>query len=879
MAEKNMRLRVVLDLAERVLGPLKRIQSGSNAAAQALKETRDRLKELNAQQAAVGNVQRQQAEYARLNNELKIKQAMLASMRASGTATAAQIKREEGAVARLTAAFEQQRAAAVKARAGLNAMGIAGNLGAAQARLKADIDGATGAMARQRAEMQRLAEQQKRVAALNDKHRKAMLHTGMAAAAGVGMVAAGRRGVQVGMGPVGDYASHQTHMLGIAKQVEGARDPKTGKLGPAYYELEAQIRAMSTQVPMLTNDITDMFTAGARMEVPKQELQAFVRLASDMASAFEAPPAELAESMGKIGKNFKIPVADMRGMADAINYLDDNAISKGADIIDMLNRIGGIAGSVKISGADMAALGSTLLTLGDTSETASTGIKTIFTRMAAATKMSKKFQGAVREIGLKPEDIQAGMAQDAVGTLLKLSEAIKKLPEKDRMGVMAEIAGVEHVGRLAKLVGNTEELRRQIALANGEDAKGSMAREAAARNETLAARWQMLKNGAFNLSAVVGETLQPALMSLMEAVTPLIERFAKWVKENPALVGGVMKLVVGASALLAVLGAVLVPLAIIAGKAMLVRFLFARLALAMGGQLKGALHLVGAAALNVGRALMFTPIGAIVAGIAVAALLIYKYWQPLSAFFTGLWEGFRDALAPAFAAIGGALEPLKPAFDWLMGALGGAWKWFTDLLAPMQATQGQLQGISNMGQFLGQVLGTLVNGFLSIPSAFYELGKNVVMGFVNGLVATGGMLKDSVLSMASSVAGWFREKLGINSPSRVFMEYGGWISEGAAAGINGGAAAVRAAALGIAAAASMPMGAAAGGAMATAGGPAMAATQRAQAAPAGGGGYQITINAAPGMDAQAIARAVAAEIDKRERAAGARRRSGLRDLD
>ena len=43
--------------------------------------------------------------------------------------------------------------------------------------------------------------------------------------------------------------------------------------------------------------------------------------------------------------------------------------------------------------------------------------------------------------------------------------------------------------------------------------------------------------------------------------------------------------------------------------------------------------------------------------------------------------------------------------------------------------------------------------------------------------------------------------------------------------------------------------------------------------------YAITINPAPGMDPQAIARAVAAELDRREMAAGARRRSSLQDLN
>ena len=49
----------------------------------------------------------------------------------------------------------------------------------------------------------------------------------------------------------------------------------------------------------------------------------------------------------------------------------------------------------------------------------------------------------------------------------------------------------------------------------------------------------------------------------------------------------------------------------------------------------------------------------------------------------------------------------------------------------------------------------------------------------------------------------------------------------------------------------------------------------------GGGGntYSITINAAPGMDAQAIARAVSAELDRRERSQTTRRLSALHDID
>lgn len=908
-------------MVEKVVAPLKRVSAASGQTAAALKAARDRLKELNAQQAAVGHVQKQQAELARLNNELKTKQALLAGLKASGTATVAQLKREENGVRTLTTALVAQRERAGQARMELARLGITGNLSAAQARLAADINQATHAMQRQRTELQRLAEQQRRLTELNARHAKSMMHTGMAAGAGVAMAAAGRRGVQATMAPVRDYSKHQDHMLGIARQVEGARD-EAGNLTPVYRAIEEQVRGLSHQVPLATTAIADMVTAAARMEVPTDKLAKFTLMASEMATAFDAVPDQVTESMGKVAKNFKIPLTDIRGLADSINYLDDNAISKGADIIDFLNRTSGVVSTVAMSARDAAALGSTLLTLGERTETASTAANAIVQKFAAATKGTKKFQAAMAEIGLSSRAVQEGMSKDATATLLKVIEAVRKLPESQRIGVMVELVGMEHSDTLAKLVDKPEELQRQLKLANGKEAEGSMAREASARNATLSAQWQMTCNRAFNLSATVGEALEPVLLRLLRVVNPLIEGFSRWIRAHPVLVKWLLGAAVGVSALLAVLGTLLVPLALIAGKVLLLRFLFARLALTATGPLAAALTAARGLVLGVGRALLTIPGVALLAAIAGAGLLIYKYWQPLAAFFAGLWAGFTDALAPAFAAVDQALGPLRPVLDWLMGALGGLWNWFTSLLTPMQATQQELAGITNAGQFLGQVLGTLVMGFLSIPSAFVELGTNVIQGFVNGLTSGAAQLRDVVVNMADSVSGWFREKLGIASPSRLFVQYGGWVSEGAALGITAGQDGVRKAALAMAAAATVTLPAVAGpvppsawtmqvppaslAAAATMAQPTPAATglpsaqiahpppalmaaaraapssttgwtgsaitidrtpamgaagaQRAPAAAPAQPAINITINAAPGMDERALARAVAAEL-------------------
>lgn len=825
----QLRLRVVLDMAERVLAPMKRISGASGETARALKAARDRLKELNDQQGAVGNVQKHAAELARLNNALKMKQALLDGMRASGTATAAQIKREESGVRKLAEALEVQKSAAVKARAALNAMGVTGNLSAAQARLKTDIDGATAAMGKQRVELQRLAAQQRHLQELRDKHAKAMLHTGMAAGAGVAMQAAGRRGVQIGMGPVANYSKHEDAMLGIARQVPGARN-EMGQLTEVYRQAERDVRALSGQIPLTTTEITNMMTASARMEVPTDKLKEFTLMASEMATAFDAVPDEITERMGKVAKTFNIPLTEIRGLADSINFLDDNAISKGADIIDFMTRVSGVAALAKMDPRDYAALGSTLLTLGERTETAGTATNSIVQTLAAATKGTKGFRSAMAELGLSTDEVEKGMTKDAMGTIKMVLEAINALPEEKRLGVMVELVGKEHSDTLAKLAANPKELARQRALANGSQAQGSMAREAAARNAALSAQWQMTKNRAFNLSATVGEALAPALLKLLKVVNPLIERFMRFVQNHSTLVGWVLGAVVAFSALTAGLGFLLVPLALIAGKVMLLRFVFARLALTAGGPLAAGLRVAGHAALVFVRgglvamlAASWPVIGAI-AIIAGAALTIYKYWGPISAFLGGVWEGFGNGLAPVLSQ----MAPLVQFGSMLVGWLGQAWKWFTDLIAPIKSTQEELAGFASAGQLVGEVLGGIVAKIIQVANHVPVLG---------------------LLARVSSL-------------------FGGQAAPGAAAaglGLPGGLPV-------------MP---------ATTGPGALRFFEEPKPLkfnPRGEGGgntttNNITVNAAPGMDEKAMARAITFEMDRRERAKKSSVNSQYSDID
>jgi TP901 family phage tail tape measure protein len=215
--------------------------------------------------------------------------------------------------------------------------------------------------------------------------------------------------------------------------------------------------------------------------------------------------------------------------------------------------------------------------------------------------------------------------------------------------------------------------------------------------------------------------------------------------------------------------------------------------------------------------------------------------------------GIALAVVAGIVAIGGAAYLIYA--NW--GAIGG---WFAGLW----------QGIK--GTFAGAV-----DWFASLPIRFAQIGRDMISGLIRGIFGMFGSLKSTIVGVASSAAGWFKAKLGIHSPSRVFMGFGGHIVDGLTNGIAAqeGEPVRRMDRLSSRLTAAMVTGSAIP-AMAVAG---AGSTASASAGNAGASSpsYVIHINQQPGQDSQALARAVADELDRRDRETAARGRSSFAD--
>ena len=529
-------------------------------------------------------------------------------------------------------------------------------------------------------------------------------------------------GSQLFLKPIQAASAFEDAMLGVAKQMDGARDAQ-GNLTPEFFQMRDAIQAMGREIPMATNELAEMTAAGLRMGVAKNEVLGFVRTSAMMSTAFEMPAGELAEQMGKVAKIYGIPTERIGDLADSINYLDDNAISKGGDIINVLQRIGGTASMLGMSAKDAAALGSTFLTLGASAEVAATASNAVMRELSTAALQGDKFTKALGEeglnLGLTPGELQKAMAIDATGTIMMVLRSLSNLPKEKRLTIATLMFGKEYGDDVAKLAGGYGEYNKQIWLANSAEAKGSMAREAAARDNTASAQWQLLKNNMKEAMVTIGDQLMPAAQNFMKSMRDALGDLTEFAKNNGAFLQNLFQVAtkvvsgfVAAKVAMLGLGAVTYVMGSVssgyqmfrenlvrAGDALEVQSTRTGKSVGLMKRASGELRGLGADMARVGRGIggalqrapraMLTfaranPLGVLMAASATLTYLIYSRWDSILQFFQERFPVIGEKLAKIgewlsqteYSALemGSMVVMVMPLLGALAGKLGVAGK-------------------------------------------------------------------------------------------------------------------------------------------------------------------------------------------------------------
>ncbi len=494
--------------------------------------------------------------------------------------------------------------------------------------------------------------------------------------------------------PTKAAADFEEGMGNIRKVVDGLNDQQ------ALAQMSSEIRALSREIPLPISQLQELVAAGGRMGIPKDQLIQYTREVSKMAMAFDAPAGEIGEQMGKLATVFSIPIPEIGKLADTINYLDDNAIAKGTDIIDVMRRTAGTAQQVGLSAPKVAALASTFLTLGSSAEVSATAANAVIRELAIAEQQPARFQKGLQALGLSAKDLQKSMSVDPQGTILKVLDKINALPTEKRIGITTQLFGKEYGDDIAKLAGGIKEYRRQLDLLNDPKLNGSMQREFAIRQQQANAQMQIFRNNIHEVSITFGSALLPMLNQAMNAVKPYVMALVQWIEKNQTLAANIGALVAGFAAFSLAVSGISFVVGSVAKTISFATTAFQWMSKGVGIVVK---------AFNVLRVVaLANPVIAIATAIAAVVYLIYANWDTLGPWFKNLWEKVKQIFSAAWEWIKGFF--LKYS---LIGLIISNWGNFGELFDKFY----------NAGQ---KIIEMLWNGIKSMANKPVEEIKNIV---------------------------------------------------------------------------------------------------------------------------------------------------------
>ncbi|SDZ71301.1 Phage-related tail protein [Variovorax sp. YR266] len=886
----DLRLMVILQALDKASAPFKKVSESSSKAARALREARDRLKELNTQQKSVGEFREIRAGLQDTTTKLTAAQARVKQLAqglgALGPPSKAMIRDFAAAKREAAALSEQHQRQATRVQAlrdKLTAAGISASaMGTHERRLRTEISAANRAIDEQTAKLKQLGDRQRAMHAAKADYQKGKHLGHNTAVAGAIAAGSGFAVLHAMRAPIEESSKFATEQQRIAAL--GLGDKITGDA--IKYAKAMETYGTSTRDNLML--VRDGLTVFA-------DLHHAEMVAPTLAKMKFANEAIYGEEQGHENeKKFMdmLKVIELRGGLANEKVFKDQADKIQRVIAATGGRVQGEEWLNVIKTGGVAAKGLTDEALYYQMEplVQEMGGHRVGTAMMSAYsniyqgKTTKRSAQMLMDLGLIADpskvkhDKVGQISQLGVGAL-KGSEVFREnqfewmekilLPALAAKGITEKQQVLDAMGGMfsnrtasnlfAQMYLQREQIHKNAKLNAGADGIGTLYDRALQTSSGAELELAARRN---DLYKQFGDSIMPAYVAALKLATAAMKGLTNWMAANPRLA----QLLATGLGILAVALVALGGILLVVGPAILgfvaMRFAFAAMGIQGGvlarvlGLLATGFRLAGTALLWLGRALLLNPIGLIITAIAVAAYLIYRYWGPISTFFVDLWNR------------------AKAAFDQFWQYLGGS------VPAALATVGSAILNWSPAGLFYQAFAETMRWFGFELPGKFTEFGSQMMQGLANGITGALGQVQGAISGAADSALAWFKEKLGIRSPSRVFMLAGNEISNGAALGIAGRAGYVRQAALGMATAAAsvLPMG--------TAGAEALRFDTRApisasagQLAPVAGAKYEIHIHAAPGMSAQEIARAVSMELDRRERAKSAAGRSSLTDRD
>ncbi|EMA8136150.1 TPA: phage tail tape measure protein [Klebsiella pneumoniae] len=705
----DVKLQVLLKAVDQATRPFKSIQTASKTLSGDIRDTQKSLRELNGQASRIDGFRKASAQLAVTGQELKkAKQeaaALAIQFRNTEQPTRAQAQAMDAArksAAALQLKHNSLRQAVQRQRQELSQAGInTRTLAADERRLKTSISETTAQLNRQREALARVSAQQAKLNAVKQRYQAGKELAGNAAAmgaAGVGMATTGTLAGVALMKPGYDFAQKNSELqavLGVAKD------------SAEMTALRKQARLLGDNTAASADD-----AAGSQIIIAKAGGDVAAILAAtpvtlNMALANRRTMEENAQLLLGTKNAFQLSNDRVAHIGDVLSATMNKSAADFQGLSDALTYLAPVARTAGVSLEQAAAMTGVLHDNNITGSMAGTGSSAVVSRLQAPTGNAWE---ALKELGVKTADSKGDMRP--IFSILKEIDASfnrNKLGSSQRGEYLKTIFGEEALKSSNVLIqaASSGKLDKLTAAFMASDGKTDELVKVMQNN--LGGDFKEFQSAYEAVGTDLFDQQESSLRKLVQTATGYVLKLDKWIQRNKELaqtLGVITAVALGVVGMIGAIGLIAWPVitgvnAIIAAATAL-GTVFTTVA-------GGIITAIGA---------ISWPVVAVVAAIVAGALLIRKYWEPISAFFGGVMEGLRMVFAP----VAELFAPLKPMFDWLGGKLKAAWDWFNNLIAPVKSSQETLNSFRDAGVLFGQRLADA----LALPlTAFNKLRSGI----------------------------------------------------------------------------------------------------------------------------------------------------------
>lgn len=649
------------------------------------------------------------------------------------------------------------------------------------------------------------------------------LKTGLVKGAQAAAVAVAAVGAAIGAVTVKSFnlaVEFETAFTSVKKTVEGTDEQMA--------ELEKGIRDMAKEVPATAVEISAVAEAAGQLGIETDNILEFSRVMIDLGEATNITAAEGSALAAQFANVMQMDQSNFDRFGATIVDLGNNSATTEADILSMAQRLAGAGKQVGMSEADVLGFAAALSSVGIDAEAGGSALSKVMVEMQlAAQKGGKDLEDFASVAGVSAQEFAQMYKDDAAAAMTVFVEGLGTLEDRgqDALVVLDDMGITEVRMRDALLrASNAGDLfSDSLDTANTAWGKNNaLSKEAEQRYATTASQMQILKNTVSDLGISFGQELLPTVRAVMSEISTaladgfqaedistigdsissvLVDILAGVGNALPEVAKVLTNLITSAVDIVSTILPELMPVLLDSAFVLLDSLLGAilenvdpiaemvtQLVLGLADfiidnlpmVIEAAIQLVLAVATGILEALpeMMPAIMSMLQTIVNVVLdNLPLIIQTGLALLVAVIQGLQDA-RPQLAEM--VPEIVQTIVDVIIDNLPLIISAGVDIIGAV------IEGVLAEKMTLLAALPEIVNGIIDkfAETDWAQIGVDILLGIGNGIANTVGSVVDKAVSAAQDIAGGIQDFFGIASPSKLMTEYGGFISEGLANGID-----------------------------------------------------------------------------------------------